>query len=149
MAIVSHFFVAISLLHSRNIFRSRCRIQSKTQSCRTQLTAHKRFGFDPLIWMTLKPAPTEWGTWADDWVIHKWDGITCNSWCIRENLLGNNGNNKRYQYIIETPKGELTCQIENEPGHTRWIFDNLIKNEKDIDLLLFRPEPSQLSFVNC
>jgi hypothetical protein len=114
-----------------------------------QLAAHHRFGFDPIVWMTFRGASCEWGTWADDWVIHKWDNALGGTWAIRSKLLGTNGKNSRYEYVIESPKGALKTTIAHEPGHTRWILENLIKEESDIELLQFRPEPGQLGFVRA
>jgi uroporphyrinogen-III decarboxylase len=114
-----------------------------------QLAAHGRFGFDPIIWMTFREPPCEWASWADDWVIHKWENVPCDSWVIHEQLLAESGGNRKFEYLVETPEGELKCVIEHEPGHTRWILANPIKEENDINLLRFRPEPGRLDFVRA
>jgi uroporphyrinogen decarboxylase len=114
-----------------------------------QLAAHKRFGFDPIVWMTFKPTPCEWATWADDWVIHKWVNSPSEDWLIHETLLKVSGINSKAEIVIETPKGELKCVLEREPGHTCWILENPIKEENDINLLLYRPEPKKLDFLNA
>jgi uroporphyrinogen-III decarboxylase len=112
-----------------------------------QLDAHKRFGFDPIIWMTLRPPPCDWGTWADDWVLHDWQESASKTWIVSKQLIESDGENMTYRYIIETPQYPLHCAIRIEPGHTRWILENLIKNEEDINLLINRPNPSQLSII--
>lgn len=115
----------------------------------SQIKACASEDFDPMILLKLDAEPGGWPNARQYWLLHYWPGASCPTWNIRKEILHQGGDNECMAYTIETPAGELHTVIEYD-NYTHWIQEDnyLIKEEADISLLSYRPDPASLPLIH-
>jgi hypothetical protein len=108
-----------------------------------QLQAYEDLNADPMILLKLDESPGGWPNARQYWLLHYWPEAACPTWNVQEQVLRQEGDNKVVSYTIDTPAGALYTVIEYD-DYTHWIHEYPLKQEKDIELLAYRPDPAAL-----
>lgn len=111
-----------------------------------QIKAYQDLDVDPMILLKLDDDPGGWPNARQYWLLHYWPGVSCPTWNIVEETLQQGGDNRIVGYTVETPAGELHTVIEYD-DYTHWMHEYAIKEEEDIELLSYRPDPAGLPLV--
>lgn len=111
-----------------------------------QIRAYEGLDADPMIMLKLDEDPGGWPNVRRYWLMHHWAETTCPTWNVQEQILKQAGDHKVVRYTIETPGGELHTVIEYD-DYTHWMHEYPLKQEKDIELLAYRPDPANLPLV--
>jgi uroporphyrinogen decarboxylase len=108
-----------------------------------QLQAYADLDADPMVLLKLDGNPGGWPNARQYWLLHHWPEVVCATWNVQEQILGQEGDNKVVSYTIDTPAGTLHTVIEYD-DYTHWIHEYPLKQEQDVELLAYRPDPAAL-----
>jgi len=104
----------------------------------------EELGLDPVIW-----SYSEFEGEVMDWParLFRWPGQAPEDWRMAENIVGRGPGYRDVRQTFITPKGELTS-CHRRQVDAKLILEYPLKEEKDLDLLAYRPDPALMSVEN-
>jgi uroporphyrinogen decarboxylase len=102
----------------------------------------EEFGLDPIV-VTASQHVGEWESWPRALFGYPPDAIQ--TWREKSSVVlgATNSQALSIRRVIETPKGELSYAYQVKGGSC-WPSEYLVKEEHDIELLQYRPDPMQI-----
>jgi hypothetical protein len=107
----------------------------------TIVARQEELGLDPMVLTN----SVHWGEVLDFPArIFSWPAEALANWQERREILEDRGRHKIVRRVIRTPGGELTYTYRLD-SHARTMFEHLLKEEEDLALLRFLPDPALLN----
>lgn len=97
-------------------------------------------GLDPIL-ITFQEFEDEVVDWPRRYL--RWAPQAFENWKVETEISDREGNNYTVHRTITTPKGQLTSAYRAEK-YQKWTSEYLIKDESDLELLKYRPDPKYL-----
>lgn len=97
-------------------------------------------GLDPLI-LTFSELEDEVIDWPARFF--RWNPAAFENWRVKTEIVSRDDDSVTVQRTITTPAGQLTSAYRRE-RYQKWAMEHLVKNEADLELLKYRPDPQYL-----
>lgn len=98
------------------------------------------FGFDP-IFVSFSELEDEVVDWPARFF--RWAPEAFENWQIDVEVIERDSDSETVRRTVTTPKGQLTSMYRQE-RYQKWTMEHLIKEEQDLELLEYRPDPKYL-----
>ena len=108
--------------------------------CNSVIKIQEDLGLDPIV-LTFQEFEDEVVDWPRRYL--KWAPEAFENWRVETKISDRDGNNYTVHRTITTPEGKLTSAYRAE-RHQKWTSEYLIKEESDLELLKYRPDPDYL-----
>lgn len=100
----------------------------------------ENLGLDPIL-VTFQEFEDEVVDWPKRYL--RWAPEAFENWKVETEISGREGANYTVRRTITTPEGKLTSAYRAE-RYQKWTSEYLIKDEGDLELLKYRPDPKYL-----
>ncbi len=100
----------------------------------------ENLGLDPII-LTFSELEDEVIDWPHRFL--RWDPAAFENWRTELKVAGKDDDATLIERTITTPEGVLTSGYRRE-RYQKWAMDHLVKEESDLELLKYRPDPKYL-----
>jgi len=97
-------------------------------------------GFDPIL-LTFSELEDEVIDWPNR--LLRWQPEAFENWRIQSELVEQSEDSVTVRRTITTPEGQLTSAYRRE-RYQKWTLEHLVKEESDLELLKYRPDPKYL-----
>jgi uroporphyrinogen-III decarboxylase len=99
------------------------------------------WGFDP-IYLSFSELEDEVIDWPSRFF--SWPTEAFEHWQVKKEIVGRDEDATTFRRTIITPAGQLTSQYRAE-RYQKWTMEYLIKEERDLGLLKYRPDPDLIN----
>ena len=107
----------------------------------TIIALQERLGLDPMV-ITYTEHIGEIFTWSS--MLFTWTPDALANWQERREVVGKDGDYDVVRRTFRTPGGEVALAYRLDDG-VRTAFEYLLKQESDLDLLQYRPDPALMN----
>ncbi len=109
--------------------------------CGSIIALQESFGLDPIV-ITFSEHTGEVHLWPEK--IFRWPDEALKTWRAEKQTLDRGPGLRVVRHVVTTPEGELswTYRVEN---NSLWPLEYMLKEESDLDLLQYRPNPQLLN----
>jgi Uroporphyrinogen decarboxylase (URO-D) len=97
-------------------------------------------GFDPIL-LTFSELEDEVIDWPNR--LLRWQPEAFENWKIHSEVVEKSDDSVTVRRTITTPEGQLTSAYRRE-RYQKWTLEHLVKEESDLELLRYRPDPKYL-----
>jgi uroporphyrinogen-III decarboxylase len=97
-------------------------------------------GFDPIL-LTFSELEDEVVDWPNR--LLRWQPEAFENWKIQSEVTEKSEDSVTVRRTITTPEGQLTSAYRRE-RYQKWTLEHLVKEESDLELLKYRPDPKYL-----
>ena len=107
----------------------------------TVIKIQEDLGLDPIV-ITFSELEDEVIDWPRR--LFRWQPEAFAQWQVDAQITGLDGDAPTVRRTITTPEGQLTSEYRRE-RYQKWTSEYLIKEERDLELLKYRPDPKYLN----
>ncbi|TMC57548.1 MAG: hypothetical protein E6J26_06195 [Chloroflexi bacterium] len=97
-------------------------------------------GLDPIV-ITFSELEDEVIGWPSRFF--RWQPEACENWNVQTAVVERSDDSVTVQRTVTTPEGQLTSAYRRE-RYQKWTLEHLVKEESDLALLKYRPDPKYL-----
>lgn len=100
----------------------------------------ENLGLDPIV-LTFSELEDEVIDWPARYL--RWAPEAFENWRVQTEVIDREDDAVTVRRTITTPEGQLTSAIRRE-RYQKWALEHLVKDERDLELLKYRPDPKYL-----